>query len=142
MTVRVERSIELPVEPERVWAFIDDPEKRARAISVVEDYELHGDGRVTWHVRLPIPFVDTTVAVETREVERDPPNSVTFVGESAVMEVRGEHEVVAIDGGARLVNRFTVDGAIPGVEGFFKRNLDDELENLDRALREELGEQV
>lgn len=141
MTVRVERSIELPVEPERVWAFIDDPEKRARAISVVDDYELHGDGRATWHVRLPIPFVNTTVAVQTRDIDRDPPNSVTFVGESPVMEVRGEHEVVAIDGGTRLVNRFTVDGSVPGIEGFFRRNLDDELANLDRALREELGEQ-
>lgn len=140
MTVRVERSIELPVEPERVWAFIDDPAKRAGAISVVEDYEVHEEGRATWHVRIPIPFVNKTVAVDTEEVSRDPPNAVAFVGKSPVMTVRGEHEVEPIAGGTRLVNRFTVDGSVPGIEGYFKKNLDEELRNLDRALRAELGE--
>jgi carbon monoxide dehydrogenase subunit G len=142
MTVQVERSIELPVEPERVWGFIDDPEKRARAISVVEGYELHGDDRATWHVRIPLPLVNRTVAVETREVERDEPKSVAFVGESSMVDVGGEHVLEAIDGGSRLVNRFRVDGKVPGVEGFFRKHLDEELGNLERALRADLGEQA
>jgi carbon monoxide dehydrogenase subunit G len=138
MTVRVERTIELPVEPDRVWAFISDPEKRAGAISVVDGYELHGDGEATWHVKIPLPLVNKTTDVHTREVERDPPNRVRFVGESSMLTVEGEHEVEATDGGSRLVNRFTVDGKVPGVETFFKKNLDDELANLGAALRAEV----
>jgi carbon monoxide dehydrogenase subunit G len=142
MTVQVERTIELPVEPERVWAFISDPEKRAGAISVVESYDLLGDGEATWHVTIPLPLVNKTAEVRTRETARDPPHSVTFVGESSMMEVRGEHEIEVTDGGSRLVNRFTVDGKVPGVETFFKRNLDDELQNLGRALRADVGEEL
>jgi len=140
MTVRVERSIELPVEPERVWAFISDPEKRAGAISVVEGFDLHGDGEATWHVTIPLPLVNKTAEVRTREVERDPPRFVRFVGDSSVMQVEGEHEVEPTETGTRLVNRFTVDGKLPGVESYFRKNLDEELTNLDAALRAELGE--
>ena len=39
MTVRVERTFEFPVAPERVWAFIADPELRARPISVVDRFD-------------------------------------------------------------------------------------------------------
>jgi carbon monoxide dehydrogenase subunit G len=67
MTVRVERSFELPVGPEQVWEFISDPAKRAGAISVVSDYTDHGDGTATWQVDLPIPVVDRTIAVETED---------------------------------------------------------------------------
>lgn len=136
MTVRVERTFDLSVSPEDVWAFISDPEKRASAISVVDSYEHEGD-TTTWHVRLPIPVVRSTIAVETRDVEQDPPRYVRFVGKSHIFNVTGEHEIEDRDGGSRLLNRFVVDGKMPGVETFFKRNLDDELEELRRALEAE-----
>ncbi|RKD97729.1 CoxG family protein [Halopiger aswanensis] len=140
MTVRVDRSFEVSAPPERVWEFIADPENRARAISVVQRYSADDpDGRqVTWHVELPIPLVRRTVAVETEDVTRRPPEYVKFVGKSKVLEVTGEHEIVEIDGGTRLENHFVVDGKLPGVEKFFKRNLDDEIQNLRRALEREL----
>jgi hypothetical protein len=67
------------------------------------------------------------------------------------MRVIGEHELQGLDaegkevddpGSAertRLVNRFLVDGNLPGVERFFKRNLDDELRNLQHAIGRDLG---
>ena len=134
MTVRIERTFELDVPPERVWEFIADPGQRAAAISVVEDYEVDGE-ESTWHVRLPIPFVDRTVAVETRDVERDPPRYVRFVGRSTALRVTGEHEIEPSEGGSRLINRFVVEGRLPGVERFFERNLDSELDNLEGRLR-------
>ncbi|SNZ13228.1 Carbon monoxide dehydrogenase subunit G [Natronoarchaeum philippinense] len=141
MTVRVERTFELPVEPERVWEFIADPEKRARSISVVSDYELDdADGRrATWHVDLPVPLLDRTAAVRTEDVERRAPEYVEFVGRSKVLRVTGEHEIEATEDGSRLHNRFVVDGRLPGVERFFERNLDDELRNLETTLRDDLG---
>jgi len=54
------------------------------------------------------------------------------------MDVTGEHEIVETDDGARLENAFVVNGKLPGVERFFKRNLDSELENLQRALERDL----
>ena len=138
MTVRVERAFELPAPPEAVWAFIADPEKRARSISVVEDFETDGDVTV-WHVRLPIPRMRKTIAVETEDVERREPTFVRFVGRSRAMDVQGEHELEATETGTRVTNRFVVDGSIPGVETYFKRKLDGELANLEAAAREELG---
>ncbi|SEQ49147.1 SRPBCC family protein [Natrinema salaciae] len=140
MTVRVDRSFDVSASPERVWEFIADPANRARAISVVEEYSVDGsDGRrVTWQVKLPIPLVRKTVTVHTEDVTRDPPEYVKFVGKSKVLKVTGEHEIVDTDGGARLENHFVVDGKLPGVEKFFKRNLDSELENLRRALERDL----
>ncbi|ARS91514.1 CoxG family protein [Natrarchaeobaculum aegyptiacum] len=141
MTVRVERSFELPAPPDRVWAFIVDPENRARSISVVEEFVADDpEGRrVTWQVELPIPLVRKTVTVDTEDVTRRPPEYVKFVGRSNVMEVTGEHEVVETDTGTRLENTFVVDGKLPGVETFFKRNLDGELENLRRELVADLN---
>ncbi len=139
MTVRVERTIEVTAPVERVWDFIADPAKRAGAISVVEDYEVHDQGRATWHVRLPIPVVSRTIAVETTERSRDPPNSVSFEGRSRVFHVIGEHEFEPTDDGTRLTIRFVVDGKLPGVERFFESRLDDELANLEGALRADLG---
>ena len=136
MTVRVERAFELSTPPEDVWAFISDPEKRASAISVVDSYEREGDV-TTWHVRLPIPVVRSTISVETRDVERDPPRHVKFVGKSRIFHVTGEHTIEPTDGGSRVVNQFVVEGRVPGVETFFERNLDDELDNLERALETE-----
>lgn len=137
MTVRVERTFELDVEPAKVWEFIADPERRASVISVVADFEQTGEDSAIWHVRLPIPFLDTTVPVKTRDVESDAPTYVKFVGRSSALRVTGEHELIEIDGGTRLVNRFTVDGRVPGVERYFKKHLDEELDNLENALREE-----
>jgi len=138
MTVRVERDFEIPAPPERVWEFIADPEKRAGAISVVTDFTVE-DGRATWQVKLPIPIINRTITVETRDEQRRPPEYVRFIGKSKVMRVVGEHELEATDEGTRLTNRFTVEGKVPGVERFFQRNLDDEMENLRVALLEDFG---
>lgn len=139
MTVRVERTFDLSASPEEVWAFISDAGKRADAISVVDSYEIHGDDRATWRLSLPIPLVRGTVAVETKEVERDPPRFVRFVGRSKVMRVVGEHELEELDEGTRLHNRFEVDGTLPGVETFFERNFGKELSNLQAAIQADLG---
>lgn len=141
MTVRVERVVEVPADREAVWSFISDPEKRARAISVVEDYQQGPDGRATWHVSLPIPLISRTVTVETEEREREPPRYVEFVGRSRAMQVVGEHELEAVNGGTRLTNRFVVDGRLPGVERFFKSRMDDEFDNLESALKADLDDQ-
>jgi len=140
MTVRVERVFELPAPPAAVWSFIADPEQRARPISVVADFETTGDHTAVWHVELPIPGVDRTVAVETEDVQRDEPRFVKFVGRSRAVNVQGEHTLDATaDGGTRLPNRFVVDGRLPGVEAYFKRKLDGELANLEAAVREALA---
>jgi carbon monoxide dehydrogenase subunit G len=139
MTVRVSRTFEFDAPADDVWAFISDAEKRAGAISVVDTFEVHGDGRATWHVALPIPMIRSTISVETEEVERDPPNRVKFVGKSKAFRVTGEHAITETDGGCRLANEFVVDGRLPGVESFFERNFDAELDNLEDALRASLG---
>jgi carbon monoxide dehydrogenase subunit G len=139
MTVRVERTFDLDAPPEVVWELISDPEKRARPISVVEDFEITGERTATWHVSLPIPVINRTVAVETEEIERDPPNYVKFVGRSKAMRVVGEHRIEPNGEGSRIVNRFTVEGRVPGLEKFFERNLDTEIRNLEAAFREEIG---
>ena len=138
MTVRVERVFELPATPAEVWAYIADPAWRARTISVVEDYESTGERTATWHVRLPIPRMNKTIAVETEDVDREEPNFVKFVGRSKGLDVQGEHSLEATDGGTRVTNRFVVDGKLPGVERYFKRKLDGELEHLEAAVREDL----
>ncbi|MFP4589965.1 MAG: SRPBCC family protein [Halobacteriales archaeon] len=138
MTTRTSRTITIDAPIDEVWSFIADPIERASAISVVDRFERRdAEGRrVTWHVRLPIPFVSSTVPVETEELDREPPTFVRFVGRSSVFTVEGSHELEALEGGrTRLTSRFDVDGRVPGVETFFKRNLDDELDNLERALR-------
>lgn len=138
MTARVERVFEVDGPPDAVWAFIADPGNRAEAISVVSRWEQDGDETV-WHVKLPLPLIERTAAVRTRDVERTPPERVRFTGRSAVMSVTGEHHLEATDGGTRVTNRFAVDGRLPGVETFFERNLDGELENLRRALEAHLA---
>jgi carbon monoxide dehydrogenase subunit G len=144
MTVRVERIVEVPVPPERVWEFIVDPANRARSISVVTDYEVKdGDGRkATWWIMLPLPVVRRSIRVDTEDVERRAPEYVEFTGRSKVLNVTGEHTIEPTKEGTRLVNRFVVEGRIPGVERFFRRNLDREMENLERTLREDLGLEV
>jgi carbon monoxide dehydrogenase subunit G len=137
MTVRVERTFSFDVPPERIWAFIADPEKRVEAISVVDSWERDGEETI-WNIRLPIPFVDRTVAVRTRDIERVENERVRFTGRSSVMTVQGTHEISVVDGTTRLSNQFVVDGKLPGVERFFERNLDAELDNLERALRRDI----
>jgi len=138
MTVRVERSFELPAERERVWEFIADPGKRAGAISVVTEFTVHDDGSATWQLKLPIPVVSRSIAVETQDEEVRSPEYVKFSGRSTVMDVVGEHELTEVDEGTHLSNRFIVDGSVPGVERFFRRNLDEEVGNLEAALNDHL----
>ena len=141
MTVRVERTFTFDAPAEQVWAFIADPAKRAEAISVVESYEITDEAghEATWQVSLPIPGFGATVPIETEDVERDPPNRVEFVGRSKALRVTGTH-VIETDGETTtLHNEFVVDGRLPGVERFFKKNFEKELDNLEAALREELG---
>lgn len=137
MTVRVRRAFEFDAPGDRVWEFIADPGKRAEAISVVESFERDGDD-ATWHIRLPIPLLDSTATVHTQDVEREPPTHVKFVGRSRIMRVTGEHTIEPTENGSRLVNEFVVEGRLPGVERYFRRHLDDELDNLEAALRREL----
>ncbi|MFT4880105.1 MAG: carbon monoxide dehydrogenase subunit G [Natronomonas sp.] len=139
MTVRVERVVEVSAPPADVWSFIADPEKRARSVSVVTDYDDLGDGKAVWHVKLPIPVINRTISVETEDRTRDPPQYVEFVGKSKVMRVVGEHTLEEQADDTRLTNRFVVDGKLPGVERFFKRNLEAEFDNLERELHEDLG---
>jgi carbon monoxide dehydrogenase subunit G len=137
MTVRIERVFDLDVPAEHVWSFIADPERRARPISVVEEFEVTGENTAIWHVRLPIPVVNATVEVRTEDVRVDEPTYVKFVGKSRAMRVVGEHELESVGEGSRLTNRFVVDGRLPGVEGYFKKNLDGELDNLEQAIKDE-----
>jgi carbon monoxide dehydrogenase subunit G len=138
MTVRVERVVDLPAPREDVWDFISDPEKRARSISVVTDFELLDNGKAVWQLKLPIPVINRTIRVETEDTRFSPPEYVEFVGDSKVMHVVGEHELEEIPNGTRLRNRFVVDGKLPGVERFFKRNMDDEFDNLEDAIYDAL----
>lgn len=139
MTVRVERAFVVDASPEAVWEFIADPAERARAISVVSRFERRGETTV-WHIELPIPFLRTTIRVRTRDVKREEPTHVKFEGRSAAFTVTGEHTITAVDDGTRVSNLFVVDGRAPGVEGFFERNFDEEIRNLESALQEHLAE--
>jgi carbon monoxide dehydrogenase subunit G len=139
MTVRAERTMTVSASPERVWEYISDPHQRAKPISVVKDWDITDQSHATWHLSLPLPIVDRTIAIETEDVERRPPEYVKFVGKSKVMRVQGEHELEeTADGGTTLTNRFIVDGRLPGVERFFKKNLDKEMQNLEDGLNEYL----
>jgi carbon monoxide dehydrogenase subunit G len=137
MTARIRRSFEFDAPAERVWDFIADPGKRADAISVVSDYEVDGT-RATWEIDLDLPVIDRTATVETEDVEREEPRYVKFVGRSSVLRVVGEHRIEDAETGVILHNEFVVDGRLPGVERFFERRLDTELDNLEAALRRDL----
>lgn len=138
MTARVERRFSVQGTVADVWEFIADPANRARAISVVEHFEQRGDTTI-WHIRLPIPFIRKTFPVKTRDVEREPPEFVRFKGTSSTFNVEGEHRIEGTDSGATINNVFVVEGRAPGVEGFFRRNLDGEITNLERALKSHLA---
>jgi carbon monoxide dehydrogenase subunit G len=142
MTVEVERAFDVDAPIETVWELLSDDETRAQTISVVESYDLRGHGdhqAVIWQLSLPIPLVSSTISVRTRDVERDAPSYVKFIGQSKVMTVTGEHELTETDdGGCHVVNRFIVDGKVPGVEKFFKRNIDGEIDNFQRVIRDHI----
>ena len=137
MTVKVERAFDVEAPITEVWDVLTDETIRAETISVVSEFELRPGtehNEVIWYLSLPIPLVDSTVAVRTRDVDRDPPRYVRFVGKSKVMTVTGEHELSETSSGCRVANRFVVDGKLPGIERFFKRNIDTEIENFRRAI--------
>lgn len=137
MTVEVERSFDVDVPIERVWELLSDEKTRAETIGVVDSYDARPDSQhneVVWNLSLPIPVISSTVAVKTRDVERQPPHYVKFAGTSKVMTVTGEHELEETETGCHVVNRFMVDGTVPGVERFFERNIDTEMENFRLAI--------
>lgn len=141
MTVRVEREITVPGPIEKIWKLISDPEIRARSISVVVNFYLNQDNnQATWEIKLPIPLVDQTITVETEDIERDPPHYVRFIGRSKVMRVIGEHELTSTDGETKVTNRFTVEGRIPGIERYFKRNLEKEIKNFENVLLKNINQ--
>lgn len=140
MTTEVERVYEIDAPVNAVWEFIADDELRAEAISFVDHYEVDGD-TVIWKLGLPIPALPGSVRVRTRDVERREPTYVKFVGTSRIMDVEGEHELTATEGGCRVRNRFVVTGHLPGVEGFFKRNIDSEIDRLIRTVADHLRQQ-
>ncbi|ERH10715.1 MAG: hypothetical protein J07HX64_02493 [halophilic archaeon J07HX64] len=129
MTVEVERSFDVETSQEEVWELLSSDENRARAIEVVDRFESDGEETI-WHVRLPGPLSSRTMAVRTWEIQRDAPRYVEFVGRAKAMDVTGEHELTERGTGCRVRNRFVVDGKLPGVERFFRRNIDGEIENI------------
>ncbi len=139
MDSRDERDVTIQAPRERVWEFNDDAEKRARPVSIVEDFELLSESEAAWEVSLPIPLSDRTLRVETEDQNRTPPEYVEFVGNSKAFRVIGEHELTEVDGEPELRLSFSVDGRVPGVERFFKKNIDAELENLEQAILDDLG---
>lgn len=137
MAIRLERVIEVAAPPADVWTFIADHEQRARHISVVEDVTVSEDSETAvWHIALPIPLIDRTIEVRTENVVLNEPEYVKFVGRSRAMRVVGEHELQATETGTKLTNRFSVEGRIPGIERFFKNNLEAEFDNLEAGLDE------
>jgi carbon monoxide dehydrogenase subunit G len=129
MTVEVERSFDVETPREEVWELLSSDENRARAIEVVDRFERDGDETI-WHVSLPGPLSSRTMAVRTWDIQRDAPRYVEFVGRAKAMDVTGEHELTERGTGCRVRNRFVVDGKLPGVERFFRRNIDGEIENI------------
>lgn len=137
MSARVQRRFQVEAQPDAVWEYISDPSKRARAISVVDSFDRRGDVTI-WHIRLPIPLIRKTIAVKTRDTVVEPPEYVQFRGTSSAFEVEGEHRIEPGENSTSVTNTFEVRGRVPGVERYFKQNLDDELKNLERALKTHL----
>ena len=141
MTTRAQRTVEIAASPSDVWSFLSDPQKRAEAISVIEEFELDDETHATWYLSLPIPGIDETIAIETEDTIRDPVECIKFVGRSRLMHVVGEHELEPTDRGTRLRSRFTVEGEAPGIEQYFEQKLDEEFDNLETALRADTADE-
>lgn len=137
MSARVQRRFQVAATPEAVWSYISDPANRARAISVVDTFDRRGDTTI-WHIRLPIPLIRKTIKVKTTDTTVEPPEYVKFRGTSSAFDVTGEHRIEPQGEMTAVLNTFEVTGRVPGVERFFKRNLDGELKNLERALKAHL----
>jgi carbon monoxide dehydrogenase subunit G len=137
MTVRAERTSHVAAPPAAVWEYLIDPRRRAEAISVVEEYTVESEDpeRVVWEIDLPLKLLRRAGRVRTETKILDAPEHVKFTGESRLLTVTGEHFLEPADDGTRVRSRFVVDGKLPGVETFFRRNLDDELDNIERAMR-------
>jgi carbon monoxide dehydrogenase subunit G len=144
MTVRAERTSHVAAPPDAVWEYLIDPRRRAESISVIESYTVESEDpeRVVWEIDLPLRLLKRAARVRTETVVLDPPTHVKFTGESSLLSVTGEHFLEPTDDGTRVRHRFVVDGKFPGVETFFRRNLDDELENIERAMRTTLEASV
>lgn len=143
MAVTITRTFEVNGHDcQSVWEFISNPERRADALGVVDDYEVLGTepNRELWQLKIPIPLITGTVSVRTREVEREEGSHVKFRGRSKIMEIYGEHHLTEIDEGCRIDNKFRVNGKVPGIETFFKSNIGDEIDNLETELLNYLGE--
>ena len=138
MTVRVNRTFDVALPREEAWDMLSDPAERAAAISVVDEFEAVDGDEFLWYISIPVPGIRRRLKVRTRDVERRPPEFVRFEGKSRLMDVMGEHELADHDDGTRIVNRFVVESSVPGVERFFKRNLDAELENIMNRLSSEV----
>ncbi|MFB6086297.1 MAG: CoxG family protein [Halodesulfurarchaeum sp.] len=137
MTVRVERRFSVEAPPEAVWAFLEDPANRARAIDLVDRFKIEGETTV-WHLDLPLPGVGKLLTVETRTVDRRPPTFVSFEGRSPVFDVTGHHRIEQTGTGTAVDTQFEVTGRVPGAERFFKRQFPAEIDNLETELWEAL----
>ncbi len=133
MTVDVERSFLVDAPLSEVWDLLSNEQNRAEAIEVVERFERDGDETI-WYVRLPGPLRSRTMAVRTWDVQRDEPTFVKFVGRAKLLDVSGEHELRETEEGCLVRSRFIVDGKLPGVERFFRKNIDGEIENIMRSV--------
>lgn len=138
MVVSTEQAFEVTASPDHAWGFMADSEHRARSISVVTDFDHIDERRTTWYLSIPISALDKTITVETKDTVRDSPSRLEFVGRSDVGRIEGEHEFTATENGTRVTNQLTIDGSVPGIETYFEGHLDEELDNLETAIRTEL----
>ena len=139
MAREVRRVLAIDGSIDAVWNILSDPAVRAEAIGLVESYTVENDTTVTWHVRLPIPLVRSTVPVTTTDTTREPPELVEFTASSTAFKLRGRHRLETVDGQTHVENVFAIDGFVPGLERFFVRHLDQELKSLQTTLRRELA---
>lgn len=146
MTAEVERAAVVDVSVETVWDLLADPEQRAAAIGIVDSHELLGESAagdaIQWNVEIPIPMLEETIAVRTEETVKEPPHYVEYTGDSSVFSMTGVHELEEHEAGALVRNRFTVEGSLPGVESYFQRAIDEEIDNLIDFVVEHTGATV
>lgn len=140
MAIEAERTITLDAPREDVWQFVSNPTTRAETLSIVERYSIDGDGSATWEVDLPIPFIQESFPVETEDSEVKEPKYLKYVGDSKAFSITGEHWINESGGGTFLQLRLTLEAKLPGVELFLSQNIEDEIDNLVRALKRSVEE--
>lgn len=138
MVVSTEQTFEVAASPDRVWGFMADPEHRARSISVITDFDRVDERRTTWYLSIPVPSLNKTITVETKDTLRDSPSRLEFVGRSDAGRIEGEHEFTATENGTSVANQLMINGNVPGIETFFENHLNEEIDNLETAIRSEL----